>query len=232
MLDMAPETLQTLSTLHPLPAVVPRRRASGAVDTRAPITAWDALAWAYGAEKVRFAGVGTPDLARLDFRRVSATGAACDRLGFGGGGGGEGRGSIAARASAHWDADVIDAWARGHGRDDYWLLVRAGEDGTAPQWDVDVPPGRLVPVLGKHGRPKMLLSPSSDRVIGCRVEQQGVPAHEVEAVKAAAKGRYARLVALLAALAASAVVDIRLERWCIKGIGIEPEPWNAIAAGA
>lgn len=217
-----------LATLKPSPAPKPAMR-HARIETRAPITMWGLLVWAYKQELVRFAGRDGASL--LDHSGYSGTASVCDALGAGiVGGRGEQRGTINGRPSAHPDADWVHAEVSRLPAEESWPLIRAAEAGRPPEWAPELPTAKVVRVWSKGGKPRMLIDPVSRRPVACLIAIEGVAEHEREQRLALARLAWVDFVILLRRLRDALVERDRLERWQISGIGLELEPWASDAA--
>ncbi|MEM7619780.1 MAG: hypothetical protein AAF228_04850 [Pseudomonadota bacterium] len=193
---------------------------------RTDTTTWNLLQWAYGRQKVRYAGCGgyySP--AHLGYGKTSITAVVCKRLELGD----IDRGNLSnGTPSAHPDAehihDIISHFRSKH----YWMLVNAAEVSAPPQWDIDPPEGKLKPVLKKNGKPKMIVCPVKKRPIACRIEFVGYSDAEREKMILNARAAYETWWSLLSHLTKVLRYNQPLKHWKITGIGAKRQPWNSI----
>lgn len=199
--------------------LIPR---SGRADPRQSTTMRELLVWAYKRQMVRICegtiyddhdiGVGGSNTSAVC--RVLATGIV-------------GSGPVAriTRVPVHADAEWVHGLVRSLDRDEFWLVVRAAEADDVPDWNPDIAPLRVVPILKANGKPRMIVCPIEKRAVACRIDVRGVPADEAEAIRAAAKDRYAHWYRLLWAIREKINEEDTLSRWKVTGIGAELEPW-------
>lgn len=215
MLKRIPETGAT---------VLPRR---GAVDLRASATMWSILVWAYKRELVRYCEGRVATHGARGFASSSATARVGRALegGFVGDGG-----SHVGLASfpVHPDAEWIHGLVRSLDRDEYRMIVKSAEAGEHPQWDPEIEPARVVPVLRANGKPRMLCCTRSGRPIACLIEVHGLARDDADAIRSKARENYARWFRLVAALRDKVSEDDALTRWRITGIGAHPQPWMPV----
>lgn len=182
---------------------------------RRPGTMWQVLEWAYRNEMVRFVKTGHDFVGDL---RGSMTAYVCERLETG-------VMSFGAPA-AHEDALEVHFFVSTLSREDYWLLVNAGERGAPPPAAPDAMEMAVVePVLKANGRPRMITCPIQRRPVACRVVVRGYTPEEIEAAHRKCRESYARFAHLLTILRDRLVAEDRLTRWELTSIGVPVAPW-------
>ncbi len=187
---------------------------------RRPGTMWQVLEWAYRNEMVRFAFGGVDYVAP---RGSSMTAVVCDRLETGVLTYGSPLGQTVA---AHEDAFQVSYLVGTLAREDYWLLVNAGERGVPPPAAPDAMELAVVePVLKANGRPRMITCPIQRRPVACRIVVRGYTPEEIEAAHRKCRESYARFVHLLTILRDRLVAEDRLTRWELTSIGVPVAPW-------
>lgn len=201
----------------------PRRRRDGSVDTRTPTTMWALLVWAYRQQQVRYAG-RAPQFDNPDWRPASQTAAVMSALANGIAGRGAGW-AINGRPSAHADADMVHDLVARLATGPQWRMIRAGESGEPVVWAPELPAWRLVPVLGKNGRPRHLLCPVTRRPIACLAQQVGVPESARAMAVSRARLDYLAWCSDLADIRDALVDRDELTRWSVGMIGLPVAPW-------
>lgn len=197
--------------------VLLRSGAAGAA--RQTTTMWQLLVWSYKRELVRILSGRTwePHAASGG----SNTSAVCRVLETGI----LRSGPVAriTRVPVHADAEWVHGLVSALDRDEFWLVVKSAEAAAPPDWNPDIEPARVVPMLRANGRPRMIVI--DGRAVACRIETVGVPSDEADAMRESARERYAQWVRLLMAMRDKLIEDDGLTRWRIGGIGVEPAPW-------
>jgi hypothetical protein len=110
------------------------------------------------------------------------------------------------------------------------MIVKAAEADAMPDWNPDIEPARVVPILKANGRPRMIVCPIERRPVACRIEVIGVSDDDAAAIRAKAREVYARWYRLLWAMRQTIYEEDTLTRWRVTGIGADPQPWEKIAA--
>ena len=207
-----------------------RETVSTVMDCYAPLTKestsiWSLLRWAYGPQRVRFAGGNyTPT------RDVSLTSVVCDRLSdFYHLGVEVQRSTVCGRPRAHPDADVVHELVCTLGRRDAWLIITSAEAGLSPNWDIDPPRGHFVPDVKANGRPRMVVCPVRRRPIACRVRYEGYTDEQRMRIISTARQRYSYWALLLTRLLIKinkSHYNTQLTRWHAISIGVDECPWE------
>lgn len=199
-------------------------------DARTATSLWALLVWAYRRELVRYAYGSHHDReAILDHKSTTATAVVCRSLEYGAII--SGPTAVAAPMRVHPDAEWLHGLVMTLDRDEYWQTVKAAENEVPPDWNPYVPKARVKPWLKPNGRPRMMVDHNRN-VIACRMILEGVPAEEREAIRIAARRRYAAWWRVLSAMRDKLLEEDALTRWRVTGIGLEPEPWLANVAKA
>jgi hypothetical protein len=83
----------------------------------------------------------------------------------------------------------------------------------------------VVPVLKASGKPEMIVDHNTRVGIACRIRIDGHSA-EVRAIRQKeAREAYAEWFLALAEVREVLLMENRLRRWQVTGIGVEQEPW-------
>jgi len=201
-------------------ATTASRQLAKAKARRRPGTMWQVLEWSYRSEMVRFASGGRDYVSGLG---SSMTALVCERLetgivSFGA--------SLGPTVAAHEDAFEVSYLVGTLAREDYWLLVNAGERGVPPPAAPDQMEMAVVePVLKANGRPRMITCPIQRRPVACRVVVRGYTPEEIDAATRKCRESYARFAHLLTVLRDRLVAEDRLTRWELTSIGVPVAPW-------
>lgn len=197
-------------------------------DCRSSIAMWPLLIWAYRRQMVHHAAQVDDDCSGEPYTGprgyVSSWNfGTLKELGILSRGGRSGAGSA---GRVHPDAYVIDDCVSLLKPDDARLIRETADKACPPVWDPIIPPHRVVPVRkGGTGRIRMIYD-SGYRPIACRIDYEGVPRCEADAIREAAIARYTQWWKLLSRLRVSLQFrDKMLSRWKIKNIGIPKQPW-------
>jgi hypothetical protein len=198
------------------------RKPRDTIDTRAPITMWELLVWAYKRQMVHY----EPETVDGPGMALQAAGLAslallglCSR--------GDERWSInAAGTTAHEDAHIVHERVCLLAAPDRDLIIGTAARGRPPVWDPAIPVHRVVPVRrGGTGRIRMLYG-TSNRPIACMIDYEGVPETEAAAMRSAGRATYAQWWRLLRRLRLSLTLSAApLSRWRLADIGAQREPW-------
>lgn len=206
------------------PTVLPPR--DGWTDARLPITMWGLIVWAYKRELVRISDQATNDGGPSSSSGGSNAGTICRMLEYGT----IVRGSVArvSKVQVHADAEWVHGLVKRLDHDEFWLVVRTAEADAPPDWNPTIEPARVVPVLKANGRPRMIVCPREKRAVACRIEVHGYCVDEAEAIRQAARDRYAQWFRLVWAMREKLLEEDALSRWKVTGIGVHQQPWAMI----
>lgn len=200
---------------------------TGSRDNRAGITMWGLMVWAYKRELVRACTERVaPDFAPGG----SNTSAVCRVLSTGI----VGSGPVAriTKVPVAADAEWVHGLVKTLDRDEYWLMVKSAEADAAPEWNPHIVPARVIPILKANGKPRMIVCPIEKRPVACRIRIEGTTEDEAQAIRVAAREKYAAWYKLLWALREKIYEEDALNRWRVTGIGAEAQPWvSAVASG-
>ena len=211
------KTVQTVQTVYgEHPQAVP--------DVRRSTTMLDLLNWSYANERVRFSvpqqwdhGRGGAHSNADSVQRSLSLGAVIPGN-FGG-----------RRSACHEDAEVVHAIVSKLERQDFWLIVRAAECGSAPDWGGDVELGHLEPVM-RGDRYQMVYAPGdkSKRPVACAAQWVGLTVAERDRHVAEARADYSRWWRMVWMIHETIQLEDNLSRWRLTGIGAEREPWTKV----
>jgi hypothetical protein len=176
---------------------------------------WRLLVWAYRGQMVQY---------ETDRHREFRAGSFVDEL-LGFGRGASPRATINGMgSSAHDDAHIVHAHVAALRRRAGDLLIEAAARGHPPDWSPDVPRFRIVP-MRKAGSGMIRMLWRRGNAVGCLIDYEGVPEHEAERIRQAARDRYADWWQALRQVRLTMAHEHRLSLWRVSGIGAEDEPW-------
>jgi hypothetical protein len=197
---------------------------------RERISTWGLLMWSYARQLAHRSHVVAVGAGASTSRRpgggssLTLTGTVCDLMASGGLMGAGHNGSAATCVGkAHPDAEEVVSIVRRHPL--MLELERTAKAETPPPWDTDLEPLRVVPVLKASGKPEMIVDHNTRVGIACRIRIDGHSA-EVRAIRQKeAREAYAEWFLALAEVREVLLMENRLRRWQVTGIGVEQEPW-------
>ena len=198
---------------------------------RERISTWGLLMWAYARQLAHRSHVVAVGPGASASRRPGGggnggtlTGTVCDLMASGGLMGAGHNGSAATCVGkAHPDAEEVVSIVRRHPL--MLELERTAKAETPPQWDSDLEPLRVVPVLKANNKPEMIVDHNTRVGIACRIRIEGHPAAVRAIRQKEAREAYAEWFAALVEVREVLLTENRLRRWQVTGIGVEQEPW-------